>query len=178
MAIIISGPGVGLPYPANLYPSELNNAPDDFPTNFISLAPGQVINIPAGNWAVDGGAYCMTQFLDPVTGIWRFYNSARQQPNYYNSDGFTRRVGNFTGCAISAIVTNGGSGFSNSTATITSNVGGSQWDAIVGGSLSVSTITAAGADYTMPPELFIPAPPNPGIQATGYAVLTSGTVSA
>ena len=37
----LSGPGLGLPLPANLYPSELNNAPYDFATNKVCLAPGE-----------------------------------------------------------------------------------------------------------------------------------------
>ena len=180
MAIIISGPGVGLPYPQNLYPSELNNAPADAPTNFITLAPGQVVTIPAtgtNGWLVDPGPYGVIQFLDPVTGVWRGFDSTRGRMQALTSDGFTRRLANLTGCPIAAIVANGGSGFAQSTAAISANVGGSTWQAIVGGSLSVSTISAAGLNYTVAPEVFIPAPPSPGVQATAYATLTNGSVS-
>jgi hypothetical protein len=180
VAQIISGPGVPLPYPQNLYPSELNNAPNDAPTNLLTLAPGQVLPIPAtgtNGWAVDPGPYGVLQWLDPVTGAWRGFNSARSPFQVLSSDGFTRRVANLTGCPFAAIVANGGSGFAASTATISANVGGSTWQAIVGGSLSVSTISVVGANYTVAPEVFIPAPPNPGVQATAYASLTSGTVS-
>ena len=71
MTILISGPGIGLPPPQNLYPTQLNNAPADAPTNYLALVAGQVITIPAGRWFVDPGAVSIIQYLDPVTGIWR-----------------------------------------------------------------------------------------------------------
>lgn len=180
MANVISGPGLGLPYPQNLYPSELTNAPYDSPTNYLTLAPGDTLPIPStgvNGFMVDPGSYGVLQWLDPVTGIWRSYNSALTKPMVVTSDGFTRRVANLTGCPVAAVVAGGGSGFAQSTATITSNVGGSTWQAVVGGRLSVSTISAVGKNYTVQPIVMIPAPPNPGIQATAYASLTSGTVS-
>lgn len=180
MAILISGPGIGLPPPQNLYPSELNNAPYDAPTNYLALVAGQVINIPAGRWFVDPGAVSMIQYLDPVTGIWRTQTGAamRGQAQQVLSDGFTRRIANLTGCPVGAIVTSGGSSWVQSSTTVTSNLNGSTWQAVVGGSLSVSSITAAGAKYSIAPEVFIPAPPYPGVQATAYATISSGTVSA
>ena len=180
MAQIISGPGVALPYPQNLYPTELNNAPNDAPTNLLTLAPGQVLTIPAtgtNGWLVDPGAYGVLQWLDPVTGVWRGFSSARIQMQAMTSDGFTRRMANLTGCPVAAVVAGGGSGFVQSTAAITANVGGSTWQAIVGGSLSVSTVSVIGANYTIAPEVFIPAPPTPGVQATAYSTITNGTVT-
>lgn len=177
MAIIIAGPGQGLPPPQNLYPSELFGVTDDAPTNYLGLAAGQAIVLPAGRFFVDPGAVSVVQFLDPVTGIWRSFSSARSQPMQILSDGFTRRVANLTGCVASAIIAGGGTGFAQGTAQITSNVGGSTWQAIVGGSLSLSTISAPGAGYTVAPEVFIPAPPNPGIAAQAIATITNGTVS-
>ena len=180
MAIIISGPGVGLPYPQNLYPSELNNAPADAPTNYISLAGGDVLVIPAtgtGGWMVDPGAVSVIQWLDPVTGTWRTSTRPGAGPQIVTSDGFTRRVANLTGCPVTAVVQSGGSGFAQSTATITANTGGSTWQAVVGGSLSVSTISNAGKNYTMPPQVFIAAPPSPGVQATAYTAITGGSVT-
>ena len=178
MAQRISGPGQYPPRPSNLYPTELMNAPADFGSNLQTLAPGQAIPVPAGSYAVGVGNLSVLQWLDPVTGVWRTHGAARGQPTYVESNGFNWRVGNFTGCPISAVVAGGGTGFSASTATITANVGGSTWQAVVGGSLSVSTINAAGAGYTMPPLVLIPAPGQGGVPASGYATLTSGTVSA
>ena len=175
--INISGPGVGLPYPQNLYPTDLFNAPVDSPTNYVMLEGGQNIVVPAGEWWVDTGSLGVLEYLDPVTGVWRGFEAVRGQPQVVHSDGFTRRIANQTGCPIAAVIPNGGSGFAQSTATITANVGGSTWQAIVGGSLSVSTISATGSGFTIPPIVFIPAPPNPGVQATAHAAITNGTVS-
>ena len=181
MAIIISGPGVGLPPPAALYPPNLNNAPYDVNSNFAGLSPGGVINIPAtgtNGYLVDTGSVSILEWLDPVTGVWRLDQRTGGGLAFVTSDGFTRRIANMTGCPVSAIVAGGGSSFAQATATITANVGGSTWQAIVGGSLSVSTINAAGANYTLPPILHIALPPSPGVPATGYVTITSGTVSA
>ena len=87
------------------------------------------------------------------------------------------RIANLTACPAAAIIAGGGTGFAQATATITANVGGSTWQAIVGGCLTVSTISAAGANYNIPPLVMIPVPPNPGVQATAHAILASGTVS-
>ena len=65
----LSGPGVGLPFPQNLYPSELNNAPLDASTNRIALAAGSTFVLPRGEWLVSS-SYSIIQFLDPVTGVW------------------------------------------------------------------------------------------------------------
>jgi hypothetical protein len=155
----------------------LSAAPYEASTNYIALSGGDVQTIPAGRWWVDLGAYSVLQYLDPVTGVWRSFSSARSQPLQVVSDGFTRRVANLTGCPIGAIVNNGGSSFAGSTATITANVGGSLWTAIVGGSLSVSTISVAGSGYSVAPLVYIPAPPNPGVQAVAYATLTGTSVT-
>ena len=107
---LISGPGVGLPYPQNLYPSELNNSDVDAPTNLVGLAPGDAIPVPSGRFMVDPGPVGVVQWLDPVTGIWRTHSSARGQPWTFYGDGFTRRVANLTGCAVAAVVAGGGTG--------------------------------------------------------------------
>ena len=65
----LSGPGVGLQLPQNLYPTELANAPFDFSNPNISLAPGDAIPLPAGTWYLDLGLYSVLQYLDPVTGV-------------------------------------------------------------------------------------------------------------
>ena len=180
MAIIISGPGVGLPTPVPLYPANLNNTPYDAPSNYQGLPGGGVVAVPASGtngYMIDTGAVSVLQYLDPVTGVWRVDQRPSSGPQVVTSDGFTRRIANLTGCPVAAIVAGGGSGFAQATATITSNVGGSTWQPIVGGSLSVSTINAAGANYTMAPIVHIPVPPNPGIPATAHATIASGTVA-
>lgn len=176
----ISGPGQPLPTPANLYPAYLQGAPYDAPMNYVGLAPGDAIYIPAdsNDYMVNVGAYSMLQYLDPVTGVWQNFPAQRGQAFHFASNGSQNiRIANLTACPVGAIVASGGSGFAASTATITSNVGGSTWQAIVGGSLTVSTISTVGANYTVPPLVMIPVPPTPGVPATAHALLASGTVS-
>lgn len=174
----LGGSGVGLPPPQNLYPSYLNNAAQyDVPTNEVVLSPGDAIAVPAGTWFVTLGSASVLQFKDPVTGIWRSNQSARNQMQYVKSDGVNVRMANFTGCPICAVVTNAGSGYAQSTTTVTPGTGNSTWQAIVGGMVSVTSVTNAGSGYAVAPLVMLSAPPSPGVQATAYAVLTSGTVS-
>src|SRR5208337_86148 len=49
MPVPLAGPGQGLPFPQNLYPSELLNAPYDPSSNRQALAPGNSIVLPAGD---------------------------------------------------------------------------------------------------------------------------------
>lgn len=188
MAIIISGTGQSLPPPQNLYPSELLNAPLDAPTNYVTLNAGDALAIPAqsSQYLIDLGTYNVLEMLDSTTGIWRIQHTAafRAGVIHIPSDGISRRIANRLGCPVSAIVANGGSGFAQATATLTANVGGSTWQPIVGGSLSVSTVNNVGANYTVPPIVLIPAPTPAGangsvggIPATAYATIASGTVS-
>lgn len=184
----LSGPGVGLPYAQYLYPSELTNTPPDFGSNRLALAPGEAIPIPAGTWYIDPGIYCVIQFQDPTNGSWSTGTSAAFAGGiqYVKSDGFTCRLANMTGCVVSAVVIAGGNGYSQSSATITPSVGNSTWAPIIGGAVSLTTIANPGANYGVPPLVFIPAPAPPsansngvgGIAATAYAVLSAGTVSA
>lgn len=186
----LSGPGVGLPLPQNLYPSYLQNAPVDTPTNRLSLAAGDAFVIPAGTWFVDVGSYCVLQFLDPVTGTWSAgpgaaWLAGRQ---YVKSDGFNVRVANLTGCVYNIVPTAYGSGYVQASTSLTV-VGPSGVSAspIVGGQLAVvgGTLTSNGAGYGLPPLVMIPAPPSAsnnangvgGIQASAYCGIANGTVS-
>lgn len=174
----IGGSGLGLPFPQNLFPSELQNAPQDWATNTVSLAPGQVLTVPAGDWLIDAGSYAVLQWFDPIMQVWRHTNPPRVAAKVIFSDGVNYRLANLTGCPVSATVANGGSGFTQATAQITSNVGGSTWQAVVGGSASVVSIANPGGNYTLPPLVPFPAPgPGPGVPAAGIAVITNGTVS-
>lgn len=193
MPQFLSGPGIGLAYPQSLYPSQLVNAPQDASTNKIGLAPGDVFVIPAGDWYITLGMYCILQFLDPVTNQWQIAPGAAFTRGliHVSSDGFNARVANLTGCVASASVVNGGSNYVQATTTITA-IGTFAGAAptlvpIVGGALAVSggTLTANGAGYGIPPIVMIPPPPpaqaNPngvgGIPAEAVALIASGTVS-
>jgi hypothetical protein len=193
MPVPLAGPGQGLPFPQNLYPSELSNAPQDASSNRLALAPGDTFVIPAGDWLLGMGLYCVLQFLDPVTNAWVIVPGspwARQQ--FISSDGFTQRIANLTGCVVSASVINPGTGYVQATTTITAIGAGFSGAVptllpIVGGALNISggTLVANGAGYGVPPIVMIPPPPPAqvnangvgGIPATAFAVIASGTVS-
>ena len=189
----LSGPGVGLPIPQNLYPSQLQNAPADPSSNRLGLAPGEVFVIPAGDWIVGLGMYNVLQFLDPVSNTWVFASGSALNRGaiLVSADGFTVRVANLTGCVVSASVANAGTGYVQATTTITA-VGTFAGAAptllpIVGGALNISggTLVANGAGYGVAPIVMIPPPPQAqnnangvgGIQASAIAVIASGTVS-
>jgi hypothetical protein len=174
----IGGPGQLLPPPQNLYPSQLTNAPADWSTNEIAIASGDTLVIPAGDWVIESGGYSSLQWFDPVTGIWRTVKPPRGGYKVVFSDGANYRVANLTGTPVSATIANGGTGYTQSTLTITANVGGSTWQGIVGGSLSIVTVANAGSGYTMPPLVPIPhAPLGLGVNATANATLANGTVA-
>lgn len=185
----LSGPGIGLPLPQFLFPSELTNAPYDVGTPQLCLAAGDQIPIPAGTWGVGLGLYCQLEWLDPMTGVWRQVASATWQSGliYVKSDGFNFRVANRTGCPIAGVVTAPGNGsyVQASTSIAVTGGGGSTWSPIVGGQLGNVTVTSAGAGYGVAPMVIIPPPPPVGVNAngvggvpaSGYAVIASGTVS-
>jgi hypothetical protein len=191
----LSGPGVGLQLPQNLYPTELFNAPYDYPTQYVGLAAGDQIPIPRGDWLISLGSYCVLQFDDPVTppGAWTIAASAAWDSGliYVQSDGFNYRIANMTGCPVGGLVNNyGAGGYVQATTSIAvTGGGGSLWTPVVGGQLVMTTSTIvtanAGAGYGVAPLVMIPAPPGPtnnangvgGVQATGYCTIASGTVS-
>lgn len=190
----LSGPGVGLPFPQNLYPSLLNQAPIDPSSNEVGLAPGEVVVLPAGDWYVGLGLYLVLQYLDPVTNTWTMSTGAAMErgTQFVKSDGFSCRIANLTGCVVSASVVNGGTAYVQATTTLTV-IGAGFTGAvptmvpIVGGALKISggTLTANGAGYGIAPIVAIPPPPPAqanangvgGIQAAAIAIIASGTVS-
>jgi hypothetical protein len=184
----LAGPGLGLPVPTNLYPSQLNNAPYDFATNKVTLAPGENITIPAGDWFVGMGGYLVFQYRDPITGLFAFgsgsaYNRGVQ---FVKSDGFNVRIANLTGCPVGAFISSQGSAYVQSTTTVTATGGTSTWQPIVGGALAFTggSVASVGGGYGIAPLLIIPAPPGPsnnangvgGVAASGYVGISSGTV--
>jgi hypothetical protein len=171
--------GGQLPVPQYLYPTQLAGVDVDVATSHIILSPGDAIPIPAGSntYIYDLGAYSVFQWQDPITGTWRGFASARSGTLQTDSNGVNLRVANLTGCPIGADIPNGGTGYSQGTCAITASVGGSTWQPVVGGSLSVSTINVAGAGFTVAPMVLIPAPPTPGVPATAYATLSGTSVT-
>lgn len=188
----ISGPGVGLPYPQNLYPTDLTGGVQyDAATSRIALAPGDAIIVPPGEWFVGLGMYLVLQYLDPITNVWvTVASSAWEGPlQYVFSDGYTTRIANMLGCPIGGVVTAaGGGGYVQASTTISvTGGGGSTWLPIVGGQLAISggTLVSNGAGYGVAPIAIIPAPPPAqsnsngvgGIPASGYFSIANGTVS-
>ena len=174
----IGGVGLTLPIPQNYYPSLLPGNAVDLGTGFITLNPGDVLVIPAGEYTIEEADVSVIQWFDPVMTVWREWNAFRGQAKTIFSDGVNFRLANLTGCPVSATVAGGGSGFTQATAVVTANVGGSTWKAIVGGSLSVVSITNAGANYTMPPIAVIPdGPVGLSVPATANTTITAGTLT-
>jgi hypothetical protein len=190
----LSGPGLGLAFPQNLYPSELLNAPQDASSNRLALAPGDSFVIPAGDWTISLGMYCVLQYLDPVTNTWVMSAGAAWSRGlqYVSADGFNIRIANLTGCVVSASVIVGGTNYVQATTTITAigtfgNGVAPTILPIVGGAVGLTgtftiDVPTKGAGYGVAPIVMIPPPPPAqsnangvgGIQATAIAVLGSG----
>lgn len=187
----ISGPGLGLPLPQNLYPSELQNAALDTAGNRVTIPAGAALPIPAGEYNVGLGMYLLLQFLDPITNTWVTTASGGWEGPFINifSDGYNYRVANLLACPVGAVITNaGGGGYVQASTTISvTGGGGSTWLPIIGGQLAVSggTLVSNGAGYGVAPLALLPAPPPAaanangvgGVQASGYFTIASGTVS-
>ena len=175
MSVIgIGGAGIPLPYPASNY----GYAPFGG-TNEVTLPAASSYIIPAGQWYIAPGIYTFIQALDPVTGVWvDIADNATYAPVVVNSDGQNFRLANLTGSIVGAIMTNNGSGYSaSSPPTVTVSAGSSTWNAVVGGAVSATTVVSGGANYSRTPIVLFSAPPTGGVQATGYATLSSGAVS-
>ncbi len=188
----ISGPGVGLALPQNLYPSEIGNAPYDLSTNKLAVQPGQQIPVPAGTWYIHLGSYLVLEYLDPVTGMWTWAPNCGWEGGikYVKSDGFNMRISNLTACIVGAVVTSYGTAYVQSSTTITVTGSTATFLPIVGGQLSVSgtfsvAVPTAGAGYGVAPFLFIPAPPPAsnnsngvgGLPASAWLGMRTGTIS-
>jgi hypothetical protein len=148
--------------------------------NRITLQSGQVYTLPGpAVWSVRTDVNTVVQQYDPITGIWWKIGGGVSAggSNQYYSDGINTRLANQTGCAVGALLTTAGSGYT-SAPTVTASAGSSIWRAVVGGAVSTSvTVTQAGQGYTYPPMVIFDAPPAGGVQATGYCTLSGATVS-
>ena len=147
-------------------------------SNVISLAAAQTWLIPSGRWEVKPGRYSCIQEYDPITTIWRSVGGGATWGTIDRivSDGANYRLANLTGCAVGALITNAGTGYT-SAPTATPSAGSSVWKVIVGGAVGATvTVTNAGSNYTYPPQVIFAPPPSPGVQATGHATLSSGTI--
>lgn len=165
---LFAGPGTG---------ASLNG----LATDSISLSAGQTWVIqPAGWYNLNLGGYTVFQKLDPITNTWRTIggNAPNGSIIFHYSDGVNYRLANQTGCAVGALLTNAGSGYT-SAPVVTASAGASLWSAIIGGALNTTiTITNGGTGYTYPPSVIISAPPQGGIPATATCTISAGVVNA
>jgi hypothetical protein len=177
---MLAGPGQGLAPPQALYPQQLYTTPFTAPTNQVELQSGQALLIPAGTWIVAAiGDVSAVQWLNPVNNEWTNLTEVGAPFGItIRSDGFNFRVANLSGVATGATVTTPGTGYVPASTVVTPSAGNSQWSAVVGGSLGAVTITGGGSGYTIPPIVFVPSPPPPGIAAVGHATVTAGVVTA
>lgn len=197
----LSGPGIGLSFPQNFYPSQLQGAAQDASSNRLALAPGETFVVPAGEFLISLGGYLVLQYLDPVTATWSMASGSAFNRGivFVKSDGYNVRIANLTGCVVGASITNAGSAYVQASTTVVASGAGFQTGVavptfvpIVGGALTVSgTFTLAvptvGAGYGIAPIVMIPPPPPAannangvgGIQASAYAILgASGSITA
>ena len=187
----ISGPGIGLMLPQNLYPSELGGASLDTAGNRVTLPPGEAMPVPPGEWLVGLGMYLILQFLDPITNTWVTTSSGGWEgPSIYVfSDGYNIRIANMLGCPTGAVVTAPGGGYVQASTTISVTGGsGTTFQPIIGGQLALNAGSivygSGGAGYGIAPLALLPAPPPAaanshgvgGVQASGYFAISGGSV--
>jgi hypothetical protein len=150
--------------------------------NRLNMQGGDAFLIePAGWYYVKLGIYTVLQQFDPILNTWFGVGGSENDGasvHYIYSDGTNYRLANLTGCAVGALLTNHGSGYT-SAPTVTASAGGSKWSAVVGGLVSTAvTVTNGGANYTYNPIVTISAPPAGGIQATANSTISGGAVTA
>jgi hypothetical protein len=154
----------------------------------IALASGGMFYLPPGEWACTTGTVTCLQWFDPIDQIWRGVQEPTLQGQMISSDGFNYRLINLSGVVTGAAITNAGSGGTNgigNTATSASVVftGPSAGVTatgypIVGGSVAAPTITQGGSGFLVPPLIVIDAPPAGGVQATAFATISAGAITA
>ena len=176
--------GVGnLPLPQFVYPFNITNEPYQVGTNRISLGPAQAWYLARGKWQLSvTGTVSALQWFDPVRLEWvNLLGPGTAWATEYFSDGSNYRVVNLSDSWYTGIVSAAGSGYAQSSTTVTAGTGNSTWQPIVGGALGTFTTNtgtgfSAGSGWTKPPLVVIPEPPPPGIAATATCSLSSGAV--
>ena len=158
----------------------------------VTLSSGMLYKIPSGQYMLLPGLYTFLQWFDAVTQSWRVVQTATQQAPYLvSSDGGNFRLANLTGCMVGAVVTNGGSGYTNgiysavgglgtaASPTATMSAGGgtsvASVNMVIGGEINATPVIAtAGKSYTRPPVLMVSPPPAGGVPCTMVTTLTAG----
>jgi hypothetical protein len=157
--------------------------------NRIALFSGGTWYPPSGNYLITTDANTIIEVWDPVETVWRTFAPASSSESLY-ADGVNVRVRNTSGALASTTITGAGSAMTNGIGPVTGVTlavsGGTQTAgyplpslyAIIGGTVAAPTITRGGSGFVVPPLIVIDPPPQGGIQATAYAVLTAGAISA
>lgn len=158
----------------------------------VALGSGQLYTPKSGQYLVALGPYTFLQVYDGSSQIWRnFQVPTHCAPFPMTFDGANMRLANLTGGMVGAVITNGGSGYTNgiypagttsgtlaSPQVVVSAGGGTvvaTCNMIIGGSISTTAVIGtAGKNYTRPPLLIVSPPPAGGVQATMYTTLSSG----
>ena len=124
----------------------------------ITLAPGQSMIVPIGQWRAIPGRYSTVQFYDQATQRWRnFPGQQAGAPTVISSDGTDVRIANTTGTPVSAVITNVGNGNATNgfnTVTVTPSAGNSTWRTLVGGSVNTTVNVNANlnaGNYSLAP---------------------------
>lgn len=160
--------------------------------NEVALSSGQLYNIPSGQYYLQLGLYTFLQVWDAGSNIWRNFTCPAQANLFpVTSDGTNVRLANMTGCMMGAVVTNGGTGYTNgiypagtgagtaASPLVTVSAGGgtavATCNMIIGGSISTTAVIGtAGTGYTRAPILVVSPPPAGGVQATMYTTVSGG----
>lgn len=158
----------------------------------VALSSGQFYVPPSGQYMVQLGFYTFLQVWDGYSRIWRNFQCSTQGSVFpMTFDGANMRIANLTGCMVGAVVTNGGSGYTNgiypagtgtgvaANPSVVVSAGGGNITAtcnmIIGGSISTTAVIGtAGVNYTRPPILLVSPPPAGGVQATMYTTVSGG----
>lgn len=154
----------------------------------IELPSGGMFYFPPGEYIVSNDTHCQIEFFDGQSQTWQILYPV-STGGYLSADGYNFRAHNIYGSATATTISTAGSGMTNgigSAATgVSMGVAASDTSGyptvtlfpIIGGSVQAPTVTQGGTGFLVPPLIVIDPPPQGGIQATAYAVLSSGAIS-
>lgn len=151
----------------------------------IELASGGTFYLPAGEYIVQNDSHIQCEFFDGQSQSWQILYPV-SAGGYVSADGFNFRLRNIFGTASLTTISNAGAatatnGIGSAANGVSAAVAASDTtgyptitlQTIIGGSVAAPTITQAGSGFLRPPLIVIDPPPQGGIQATAYAVLTA-----
>src|SRR5712692_9437126 len=146
----------------------------------VPLVSGEVFTIPNGQYLALPGPFTFVQWYDPVTASWRNLQTPNNNQAFpIPGDGFNYRLANLTGTVVGAVVTNGGSGYTNGIYFPSGfPISGNPNAVLQGGVASAPTVTIAGTGYTRAPILLIDPPPAGGVPATATCTISAGAINA